>query len=159
SFVRINPPGDPAFEFGYNTSGRPVQYGENNSPTFTKDLPLSAIPIVNIGGVNYRQFLLDINQTNSGTTDHLLSLNEVQIFQGNTANMLGATGPNANGVGQVSFGKQATLIYDLQGLARGAATSTTITMDYALNTGSGSGDIYAYIPDSLFDPTKMFVTL
>src|SRR5512145_327412 len=50
-FVRISANTD--LEEGYNTSGRPLQYDENSSPTFTHDLLLSAVPIVNIGGTDY----------------------------------------------------------------------------------------------------------
>jgi hypothetical protein len=156
SFVRINPGGSAAFERGYNTSGRPLQFDENTSPTFTRDLQLSEIPkVTGTSGVVYRVFLLDINQTGSNP---LLNLNELQIFQTNTAGLLGATGEDANGVGRVSFGSDASLVYDLQGLTR-STTLETVLMDYSLNSGSGTGDVYAYIPDSLFDSSKTFVTL
>ncbi|MFL5245575.1 MAG: PEP-CTERM sorting domain-containing protein [Gemmataceae bacterium] len=158
SFVRVNPGGSPnqTFERGYNTTGRPLQFDENTSATFTHDLLLSDIPTVTgQSGIVYRVFLLDINQTNSSP---LLNLNEIQIFQTNTASLLGATGVDASGVGPLSFGSNATLIYDLQGIPR-SSTLETILMDYSLNSGSGSGDIYAYIPDSLFDASKQYVTL
>ena len=61
SFVRVSANTDCVQ--GYNTDSRPLQFDENTSATFTHDLLLSAVPIVNIGGVNYREFLLDINQT------------------------------------------------------------------------------------------------
>src|SRR5947209_2145212 len=79
SFVRVNPGGSPDFERGYNTSGRPLQYDENTSPMYTRDLLLSDVPTVTgLSGIVYRVFLLDINQTNSSP---LLNLNEIQIFQ------------------------------------------------------------------------------
>jgi len=41
SFVRIST--NDLIEEGYNTSGRPVPYDENTSPTFTHDLLLSEV--------------------------------------------------------------------------------------------------------------------
>ena len=80
SFVRIG--GNDACIQGYNTNFRPLEFDENNSPRFTRDLSLSAVPIVNINGTDYREFLLDINQTNA---DSLLSLNEVELYLHSTA--------------------------------------------------------------------------
>src|SRR5262249_9795452 len=80
-FVRLNAGGGSAIERGYNTSARPLQFDENSSATFTHDLSLSAIPVVTINGVAYREFLLDINQTGSNP---LLTLQELQIFKTNT---------------------------------------------------------------------------
>jgi hypothetical protein len=139
-FVRIS--GNTDEVKGYNTSGRPLQFDENSSPTFTHDLLLADIPIVTIGGVTYYQFLLDVNQTAS---DPLLSLHELQIFGTNTAGLLGATGPDASG--NISFGANATLIYDLD---TGADGDSVVELNYLLNHGSGSGDMFAYIPTSLF---------
>src|SRR4029453_16175065 len=61
SFVRVST--NETTEQGYNTSARPLEFDENTSATFTHDLPLSIVPIVTLGGVEYREFLLDINQT------------------------------------------------------------------------------------------------
>ncbi len=133
-FVRISANTD--VEKGYNTSGRPLQFDENSSPNFTRDLLVADVPIVTIGGIAYREFLLDINQTG---VDPLLSLHELQIFGTNTANLLGASGPNASG--NISFGANATLLFDLDSNA-----DNVVEMNYNLNTGSGSGDLIALIP-------------
>ena len=128
SFVRIS--GNTDTVQGYNTSFRPLQYDENTSPTFTHDLLLGDVPIVNIGGTNYRQFMLDINQTG---TAPLISLDSLQVFLSGSAE-----GTNyATGLG--------TKIYDLD-----VASDNWIKLNYNLNTGSGSGDMFAYIPNSLF---------
>jgi len=127
-FVRISANTD--VEQGYNTSFRPLEFDENTSPTFTHDLSLSAVPVVNIGGTNYRQFLLDINQTGS---DPLLSLDKIEIYMGTGSNLHNYAG----GLG--------TLVYSLD-----ATGDNWIKLNYSLNTGSGSGDMFAYIPDSVF---------
>jgi len=147
SFVRVSAANQQTVQ-GYNTDARPLQFDENSSPIFTRQLSLSAVPVVNIGGVNYREFLLDINQTNA---DPLLTLRELQIFVGNTGSPTGAI-VGANGT--LSFGGQASLIYDMDVPDEGSQ----IELDYSLNSGSGSGDMFAYIADSLFTGGS-FVTL
>jgi hypothetical protein len=137
SFVRISTNNDTVQ--GYNTDARPLQFDENSSPQFTRSLQLSNVPTVTIGGVVYREFLLDINQTGA---DPLISLNELQIFMGNTGSPIGAT---VGAGGTLNFGSQATLIYDMD-----ANGDNTIELNYLLNAGSGSGDLFVYIKDSLF---------
>jgi hypothetical protein len=137
SFVRVSSANEDCVN-GYNTNARPLQFDENSSPTFTRALSLTSVPIVTIGGVAYREFLLDINQTG---TDPLLSLNELQIFMGNTSTPSGFT---VAGDGTLSLAGQ-TLIYNLD-----AGLNRTIELDYNLNSGSGSGDLFVYIPSALF---------
>ena len=117
---------------GYNTDGRPTAFDENSSPVFTHSIQLSEIPIVNIDGTDYREFLLDINQRRRRP---LLSLDELQIY-------LNATDGDLTTTTLASLG---TLIYDLD-----AIEESRIELNYSLNAGSGSGDMFAYIPDSLF---------
>lgn len=126
SFVRIQRTGS---EQGYNTDGRPVEFNENTSPQFTHSLLTTDVPLVNIDGVNYRQFMLDINQTSANP---LLTLSSLRIY-------LAATGDIT------SLASLGAAIYDLDG-----AGASDIYLDYSLNHGSGSGDMFAYIPDALF---------
>lgn len=130
SFVRISTNGN--VEQGYNTSFRPLTYDENNSPVFTHDLPLSAVPIVNIGGTDYREFLLDINQTASNS---LLSLDQVRIFLTNAGNQTGLIG---------SFGTEIFKLFASSG------GGDSVKLDYNLNSGSGSGDLFLYVPNAAF---------
>ena len=123
---------------GYNTDGA-LQFDEDNSKT--NSLLLTDTPTVTLISGVYRQFLLDINQTGN---DPLLSLHELQIFVGNSPSLTAAT-VNANGT--LSFGSNAVLIYDLDS---GTDGDSTVELDFSLKSGSGSGDIFAYIPDSLF---------
>ena len=129
SFVRLSS-NDDCIQ-GYNTDFRPLEFDENSSPSFTRDLSLSAVPIVTIGGVQYREFLLDINQTNA---DSLLTLNEVEIYVHSTDSVTG-----------YGSGDLTTPVWSLDG-----AGDRNITLDYALNSGSGSGDLFLYVPNSLF---------
>lgn len=132
SFVRINPGGSPtagAQSEGYNTDARPLEFDENNSHVFTHSLPLAAVPIVTIGGIQYREFLLDINQ--SGTSPNL-SVQDIEIYMTNNPNATGYPG----GLG--------TLIYDLEAGMAGNR------IDLTFFQGSGAEDMFAYIPNSLF---------
>ncbi len=128
-FVRIHKKG---IEQGYNTDGRPLYYDENHSPTFTRSLLLSDVPVVDLGGTYYREFLLDINQQNN-SKGHLLSLDEIAIYQADVGDL---TGPRSGLGGPV---------YDLDG-----AGDNGLLLNYSLQHGSGSGDMLAYIPDSVF---------
>ncbi|MBI3823796.1 MAG: carboxypeptidase regulatory-like domain-containing protein [Planctomycetes bacterium] len=134
SFVRIQS-NKSAVQQGYNSDHRKVEFDENTSPQFTRSLTLDGVPVVDIGGVKYREFLLDINQKAS---QPLLSLDELRIYLGNAGNLTGydATTHQLAGLNAV---------YDLD-----AGADNWILLDARLNQGSGKGDMLAYIPDSAF---------
>jgi len=134
-FVRIS--SNQPTSYGYNTSFRPLEFDENKSPNFTRTLSLSEVPVFNIMGINYREFLLDINQ--NGTTDgRMLSLDQIEIYL--------AAGPDITGYP----GSLGTLIYELDSELNFSPQDNWIKLNTRLNHGSGSGDMLAYIPDSLF---------
>lgn len=121
---------------GYNTDARPVSFDELTDTNYTKSLLLSAVPEVTLAdGFVYYQFLLDINQTGASPE---LSLNELQIFFGNAGNLSGST-KDANGT-LTAFGANATLIYDMD-----ATGVNNVLLDFSLNSGSGSGDMFFYL--------------
>ncbi len=129
-FVRIST--NNTIEQGYNTDGRPLEFDENSSPTFTRSLPLSSVPIVNKGGIDYREFRLDINQ-NEGT-GALLSLDTIEIYLASAGNLTG-------------YPALGTKIFDLDS----PTADHWILLDADLVAGSGGGeDMLAFIPDSLF---------
>ena len=143
-FVRIQQTGS---ERGYNTSlGTPL---DDKSPAggFTRALTLGEVPIVNIGGVDYRQFLLDINQTGANP---LLSLNQIQIFQ-SASDMLhtGLTDATATTNANIAFAG-ATKVFQMSDLSTSQADSYEIKLDFSLNSGSGSGDMFLYVRNSAF---------
>jgi len=133
SFVRVQGTGNQAITQGYNTDARPLQFDENKSQVFTRSLKLSDVPVVNIGGVNYREFLLDINQKASSP---LLSLDELRLFSGNAGNLTGYSTTNHQLPG-------ASSVYSL-------GDGNWILLNGRLNQGSGKGDMVAAIPDSAF---------
>ena len=50
-------------ERGYNTNFRPVQFNASSDPLATR-APLANVPIVTVGGVQYREFVLNVDQPN-----------------------------------------------------------------------------------------------
>ncbi len=102
----------------------------NTSPQFTRDLQLSQVPIVN----GSYEFLLDINQTNANP---LLSLDELQLYTRATALTTANT--------LVALTGSSTLRYDLD-----VPADNEVLLNYSLNSGSGSGDLFVYIPTSFF---------
>jgi hypothetical protein len=132
SFVRIST--NDGIEQGYNTDWRPIELGfnMNNSPTFTRSLLLSDVPIVNKGGIDYREFRLDINQSNGSHA--LLSLDAIEIYLAASGSLTG-------------YPALGTKIFDLDG----PTSDNWILLNGDLVAGSGGGqDMTAFIPDSLF---------
>ncbi len=145
SFVRINAGGNTAVEQGYNTDARPLQFDENNSPIFTLRLQLRDIPIVAHNGVDYREFLLDMNQKHSSP---LLTLDELRFYVGNAGNLLGYDANTAKLAG-------LSPVYDLDKNGDNA-----VLLNASLSHGSGSGDLLVDVPDALLtEPGGNFVYL
>jgi len=128
SFVRLQQSG---FERGYNTSGRPVAFNENTSPQFTRDLTIGQVPIRNIDGSDFYEFILDINQTNANP---LLTLLQVKIY---TSLVGSQTTSNVDSLG--------TLRYNMD-----AGENSSVELDYSRGSGSGQGDMNLYVPVSAF---------
>src|SRR3954469_12660079 len=72
SFVRVSAANQGIVQ-GYNTDGRPLEFDENKSATFTRHENLDDMKIVIKNGIPSYQFLLDINQR---SVEPLLTLNE-----------------------------------------------------------------------------------
>ena len=139
SFVRISQANLDIVD-GHNSSGRPLANEENTSPSFTRDLPLSAVPIVvNPAGADpgsYYEFLLDINQTNN---DPFLSLDEIIICTAATGGLIESSAGADDGC------PSNTIAYNLD-----LGGDNWLKLDYADNSGSGSGDLFMYVPVSAF---------
>ena len=133
-FLRLQKKGQ---QEGYNTTARPFQLDQKEPLNFTHDLQLSQVPIKTIDNVQYREFFLDINES-SGHTNELLSLDELRLY-------LSPTGERDSYDSSTKTLDGLTAIYDLD-----AGGDNWIKLDYSLNHGSGSGDMVAYIPNSLF---------
>jgi hypothetical protein len=116
-------------EQGYNTDAANPTFNAKKG-IWTHSLELSDMFVVNKNGKNYYEFALDINQTSSNS---YLSLDQIKIYMGNVPNY------NSNILTTSAFPK----VWDLD---VGANGNSTILLNYALNPGSGKGDMLAYIP-------------
>jgi hypothetical protein len=122
-------------QHGYNTTARPLQFDENSSPSFTRSLKVGDVPRRTVDGVNYREFLLDINQKSSAS---FLSLDEVRLFLAGTPDLTGYD------VGAKTLaGNEA--VFDMD-----ATEDVTVKLNARLNHGSGSGDMFLLVPESAF---------
>ncbi|MDK9707176.1 MAG: PEP-CTERM sorting domain-containing protein [Desulforhopalus sp.] len=132
SFLRMQ---DAGIEEGYNSDG--TQYVlDEKAGVFTHSIQLSAIPIVNIGGTDYREFLLDTNEGNK-TGDNLLSLDELRIYLAGSSLASNLYDQATKTLGTLSA------VYDM-------GASNSIQLDDSLASGSGQPNMFAYIPNELF---------
>lgn len=133
-FVRLQASNAKAtIEQGFNTSARPLQFDENTSPTFTRNLQLSELPTANVGGTIYRTFLLGVNQKSS---QPLLSLDELRLYASSSPNLTGYDTATQRLSG-------LNPIYDM-------GVGNWVKLDARLTHGNGSGDMLLYVPDALF---------
>jgi hypothetical protein len=139
SFLRVQNNGG---EQGYNTSGGTPF--DDKGGGFTRALALGEVPIVNIGGTNYRQFVLDINQEKSNP---LLTLNQIQIFQ-STSDRTDGSVDSSGTFPQISFGSGATQVFEMS--AQNTGNQSQIVLDFSLEPGSGTIDMFLYVPDADF---------
>jgi hypothetical protein len=131
-FVRIQMTGT---ERGYNTDARPVEFDTKDQNQWTHSLNVNDLASVDISGTSYFQFLLDINEIGNNE-GKLLSLNDVKVYLGNAPDLTGFND---------GFGANSVKVYDLD-----TGEDSTVELDYKLNHGSGSGDMFLYIPTANF---------
>ncbi|TWU28420.1 PEP-CTERM sorting domain-containing protein [Bythopirellula polymerisocia] len=138
TFSQQSPQGNGTTSHAYNTTVNNT-LDNKASDNFNRSILLSDIPIQNLSGVPHRRFSLDINES-KGNGDEFLSLDEIQVFVGGTAN---------SSVTSFTAGildHDGTLVYRMD-----TGMDNWVALDYSLNDGSGSGDMFFYLPDSLFD--------
>lgn len=134
SFLRVQAKNHLTVEHGYNTDARKLDL-DQKAGAHTRSLTLGEVPQVEINGVRYREFLLDINQTG---TSPKLSLDELRLYVGAAADVQGYNASTRQLAG-------LDPIYDLD-----AGGDHYILLDYRLASGSGSGDMFFYVPESAF---------
>jgi hypothetical protein len=134
SFVRVQANGT---EKGYNTDGAIDTDMDTKVGIWTHSLQLSQIPTVTFGSIVYREFLLDINESPGGGNE-FISLDVLKIHIENTGDMVNYS--------TIPF---SAPVYDM-------GSGNYIKLDTTLASGSGDGDMLAFIPSSLFgtDDTK-----
>ena len=132
-FLRVQ--NDPT-EQGYNTSGvTPAAPFDDKAGPWTHDLTFADLmtTAVTINGQNYFKLLLDVNEP--GGSKSTISLDNLQFYT-STQGSLTTTNISSLGTLRYSFG-----------------LGDQVLLDAARNHGSGSGDMFAYIPASAFAGT------
>jgi hypothetical protein len=138
SFAQISPTGNTESSGAYNTTvNNTLENG--TSDIFNHSILLSDVPIVTVAGVDYYEFILDVNEADQQGIGKYISLDEVQIFVGGTAN---------SSVDTFTAGildHDGTLVYQMD-----AGTDSWVALDFQLNSGSGSGDMQLLVAVSAF---------
>src|SRR5437764_1073537 len=120
-------------EQGYNTSGG-TPFDDKAGP-WTHDLTFGSLQNtqVTLGGASYFKLLLD---DEPGGSKSLISLDQLQFYTSKVGSQRTS-----------NVGSLGTLRYTL-------SSGDSVILDASRNHGSGSGDMYAYIPTSDFAGTK-----
>jgi len=121
-------------EQGYNTSGG-IPFDDKAGP-WTHDLTLGELQNtqVTLNGASYFKLLLDVNEP--GGKKSLISLDQLQFYTSSVGSQT-----------TTSVGSLGTLRYSFN-------SGDSVILDASRNHGSGSGDMYAYIPTSDFSAAK-----
>ena len=121
-------------EQGYNTSGG-TPFDDKAGP-WTHDLTLGDLQNteVTLNGVTYFKLLLDVNEP--GGKKSLISLDQLQFYTSSVGSQT-----------TTDVGSLGTLRYSFN-------AGDSVILDASRNHGSGSGDMYAYIPTSDFSEAK-----
>lgn len=115
-------------EAGFNTDASPLPL-DTKRPNFTNALLVNEVGVVTIAGIDYLEFLLDINEPNN--IKSLIKLIEFRIYTGDAS---AATATDLTGL---------TLQYDMD---LGDLTNQ-VDLDANFFPGSGIGvDMYTYVP-------------
>ena len=128
-FLRVQ--NDPQEE-GYNTSGGTPF--DDKAGIWTHDIQFSDLQStkVTVNGTAYYQLSLDINEPNG--TKSVISLDSLQFYTSDTGSKT-----------TTDLSQLGTLRWSLDG-----KEDSYVLLDAARNNGSGSGDMFAYIPTSAF---------
>ena len=132
SFLRLADNGD---EQGYNTDANGQL--DNKDGIWTHKLLISSLAVINVGGIDYYEIRLDLNEIQSGNKPNI-SLDELQIYYGAAA-----------GAGAYPSFSGLTKVFDLEDPL--ALVDT--------NHGSGTDDYRFLLPTSLFPSGAQYLTL
>ncbi|MCA0904764.1 hypothetical protein, partial [Qipengyuania aquimaris] len=126
-------------EFGFNTdTPDPSNPHIKTSSNFTKTIKLSEVGIVTIDGVDYYQFLLDVNESNANPTEQQISLDSFKLYTSLDGTISTLTDLEAQ-----------HLAFDIDNADPGnAATENDISILFtdAYSSGSGRSDLSILVP-------------
>ena len=138
TFAQISPTGNTDTSGAYNTTSNNTLSNGADDP-HNHSIFLGDVPIVTVNGVDYYEFILDVNEADRMGIDKYVSLDEVQIFVGGTENASFDT--FTAGI----LDHDGTLVYQMD-----AGTDSWVGLDFQLNSGSGSGDMQLLVEVSAF---------
>jgi hypothetical protein len=123
-------------EQGYNTSGGTPF--DDKAGIWTHDIQFSDLKTTSItlNGIQYFEVLLDVNEP--GGSKSIISLDRLEFYTSSVASQT-----------TEDIGSLGTLRWSLDG-----AGESYVLLDASRNHGSGSGDMYAFIPASAFAGVK-----
>lgn len=139
TYLSMQALGNNTTERGYNSDRKTCEFDEKK--TWTMALPLSAVPLVEVDGSWYREFVVDVNQT---TGNHLISLDYFQVWQTDLVALAGYDESTH------SFPTGAVKIYDIDGSFPNSPGTHDVflTLDYLVNSGSGWHDYRVLVPNT-----------
>ena len=136
AFLRVQNHGS---EQGYNHSlGHNVPW-DTKPGIHTHDIQMQDLVVAMFNDQEFYQFLLDVNESN-GQDNEYLQLTNVQIFTRDSA--ITSADESLDHLGTLRFNNDV-----------GPDGDTTVNLNYNLNPGSGAGDMFLYVPISLFAGT------
>jgi hypothetical protein len=134
--VQVDPSG---MEQGYNHSLGFSEPWDTKPGGHTHDIQYQDLVVRNVLGVDYFEFLLDINER-ANEDEYFLSLDNVQIFT--RSSPITSADESLDDLGTLRFNNDT-----------GPDGDVTVKLNYSLNSGSGSGDMFLLVPVSLFSGT------
>lgn len=139
TFLQIEPSSNSATKQGYNTDSFVVKLDTRKKSQVSRSLKLSDVPIVSIGGTDYREFILTINETNQTVKTNTnqetakIVLEKLQVFLGNSPDL----------TNYPTFKGRASKRFDLE-------PNTVELEDINADKEIGSHDYFVYINNSFF---------
>ncbi|WP_340587236.1 DUF7507 domain-containing protein, partial [Erythrobacter alti] len=126
-------------EFGFNTdTPDPSNPHIKTSSNFTKTIKLSEIAVITIDGVDYYQFLLDVNESNANPTQQQISLDSFKLYTSTDAT-----------ISTLAQLQAQHLAFDMDNVDPGnAATEYDVSVLFtdAYSSGSGRSDLSILVP-------------
>jgi hypothetical protein len=131
---------EPVFGFNNNAIACPAATIENTGGDRTHELRASSVPVTDVNGTAYREFVLDSNDAGS---DPWMSIQVIRLFLDEQPDL--NYNPTTN-VFTGNTGPAPSLLWNLDG----DGDQTILMNTQGLENGSGVSDISILIPDSLF---------
>jgi hypothetical protein len=119
---------------GFNTSAPFKSFDASWNPRQTHAVRVADLPSVTVGGVTYRELVLDVHQPRHSPN---VSLDELKLYVSNNPRLNGYN-PRTGTLGGLSP------VYSLD-----AGGDNWVTLNGRLNGGNGRGDALVYVPDAL----------